>query len=185
MKIKGVVLRAREEFVKDHFGEDAWLKVIEALPDSDKSMIGDMLLTARWYPFALGERLDQAIVETLGDGSSKIFQDIGAKSAERNLTREHRTFLTPGDPHAFLKKAGIIYKFYYDTGYREYEETGPTSGVLTTYEAETFSVPDCLTVVGWYREALKMCGATDVRIVEEECRARGGSCCRYRVEWKI
>ncbi|HER43145.1 MAG TPA: TIGR02265 family protein, partial [Candidatus Eisenbacteria bacterium] len=113
------------------------------------------------------------------------FQDIGAKSAERNLTREHKTFLTPGDPQAFLKKAGIIYNFYYDKGYREYEETGPTSGVLTTHEAETHSVPDCMTVIGWYREALKMCGAKEIRIVEEECRAKGGSCCRYRVEWKM
>ncbi len=184
MKIKGVVLRAREEFVKDHFGDEAWQKILETLPASDREAIGDMLLAARWYAFGIGERLDKAIVDTLG-GGSRIFQDIGAKSAACNLTKEHRTFLTPGDPHAFLKKAGIIYKFYYGKGYREYEETGPTSGILTTYEAETFSVPDCLTVIGWYREALKMCGAKEIRIVEEECRATGGSCCRYRVEWRI
>jgi len=185
MKIKGVVLRAREEFVREHFGDDAWRRIVDTLPDSDRELIGNMVLAARWYPFGIGERLDRAIVDTLGGGSSRIFQDIGAKSAERNLTREHKTFLTPGDPQAFLKKAGIIYNFYYDKGYREYEETGPTSGVLTTHEAETHSVPDCMTVIGWYREALKMCGAKEIRIVEEECRAKGGSCCRYRVEWKM
>ena len=185
MKIKGVVLRARAEFIKDHFGDDAWQRVLDALPAEDKKSMQNMLLAARWYPFEIGERIDKVIVDTLGNGKSHIFEEIGAKSAEQNLTMEHRTFLTPGKPQAFLKKAGIIYNFYYDTGYREYEETGPTSGVLTTYEAETHSVADCLTVIGWYREALKMCGATDVRIVEEECRAKGGSYCRYRVEWKI
>jgi len=56
-------------------------------------------------------------------------------------------------------------------------------GVLTTYEAETFSAPDCLTVVGWYRRALELCGAGSVRVVEEECRAKGGTVCRYRVSW--
>jgi predicted hydrocarbon binding protein len=55
--------------------------------------------------------------------------------------------------------------------------------VLTTRDAETFSVPDCLTVVGWHRRALEMCGAKQVRIVEEECRARGGTACRYRISW--
>jgi uncharacterized protein (TIGR02265 family) len=185
MRIKGVVLHARMDFVREHFGDDAWNKVLGALPAEDSESLQDMLLTARWYPFKLGERLDRAIVDALGDGSNRIFEEIGAKSAQRNLTREHKTFLTPGDPQAFMKKSGLIYKFYYDRGYREYEETGPTSGVLTTFEAETYSISDCLTVVGWYREALKMCGAKEVRIFEEECRAKGGTCCRYRLEWTV
>jgi hypothetical protein len=84
-----------------------------------------------------------------------------------------------------MRKADMIYKFYYDTGRREYEETGKNSGVLTTYDAETYSAPDCLTVIGWYKEALKMCGARNVKVVEEECRARGGSCCRYCFSWEI
>jgi hypothetical protein len=62
-------------------------------------------------------------------------------------------------------------------------KTGAKEAVLTTHDAETFSAPDCLTVIGWYRKALEMCGATTVRIVEEECRARGGAVCRYRVSW--
>ena len=56
--------------------------------------------------------------------------------------------------------------------------------MLTTRDAETFSKPDCLTVVGWYRRALEMCGAKNVRVLEEECRARGGAVCRYRVSWQ-
>jgi hypothetical protein len=55
--------------------------------------------------------------------------------------------------------------------------------VLTTYDAETFSAHDCQTVIGWYERALEMCGARDVRIVEEECRATGGATCRYSVSW--
>jgi hypothetical protein len=55
---------------------------------------------------------------------------------------------------------------------------------MTTYEAETFSVPDCLTVAGWYRRALDLCGAQGVSIVEDECRAKGGEVCRYRIAWK-
>jgi hypothetical protein len=60
---------------------------------------------------------------------------------------------------------------------------GPAEGVLTTGDAETFSAPDCLTVIGWYSKALEMCGVPGARIIEEECRARGGAVCRYRVRW--
>jgi len=34
-------------------------------------------------------------------------------------------------------------------------------------------VLDCLAVIGWYKEALKMHGAKNVVIVEERCRATG------------
>lgn len=73
--------------------------------------------------------------------------------------------------------------FYYDKGRREHEAVGANEALLTTYDAETFSAPDCLTVVGWHRRALEMCGATQVKVVEEQCRAQGGEVCRYRLTW--
>ncbi len=185
MEIKGLIFHSRKEFVLEHFGEEAWTRVVGSLPGEDQEILGDIILTAKWYPFEVGRRLDKAIVDVLGGGESSIFKQIGVTSAKRSLTRVHRTFVTPGDPQAFMKKSGIIYKFYYDTGHREYRETGPDSGVLTTYDAETFSEPDCLTVIGWYEEALRMCGARNVSGVEEECRAKGGKVCRYRFQWEI
>ena len=108
----------------------------------------------------------------------------GEASAEKNLSTVHAGYLTQGDGHAFLSKSPSIYSLYYETGRREYEPAGPHEGVLTTHVAETFSAPDCLTVVGWYRKALEMCGLKGVQVREEECRAKGGSVCRYRVRWE-
>jgi hypothetical protein len=88
----------------------------------------------------------------------------------------HRGFLVPGDPQAFLAKTPLIYSYYYDQGRRDYQRTGDEEAVLTTRDAETFSAPDCLTVVGWYRRALEMSGARSPKVVEEECRARGARC---------
>ena len=53
---------------------------------------------------------------------------------------------------------------------------GEAEALLTTHDAETFSAPDCATVVGWYRKALEMVGVESPRVVEEECRARAGRC---------
>jgi hypothetical protein len=39
MKIKGTVISARRDFVKEHFGEDGWMKVISALPAEDQAKI--------------------------------------------------------------------------------------------------------------------------------------------------
>ena len=182
-QIKGAILKSRLGFVEQHWGRDGLERVLAALPEDDRQTL-QMVLTVKWYPFEIGERLDAAIVQVLGGGETDVFEQLGAASADVNLGGVHKGFLTPGRPHLFLGKAPQIYGFYYETGRRTYEPTGDHSGAITTYDAETFSVPDCLTVVGWYRRALELCGARDVAIEEDECRARGGEVCRYRIEWK-
>lgn len=182
-QVKGAVLKSRLGFVEQHFGPDGVRRVLESLTPEDRGSL-ELLFTSNWYPFELGTRLDDAIVRVLGGGRPELFERLGAASAQRNLGSIHSSYLTPGDPQAFLANAPAIYAAYYETGRREYRATGPKSGVLTTHGAEAYSAADCLTVIGWYRQALEMCGATGVKVVEEECRARGGSVCRYRVSWQ-
>jgi hypothetical protein len=52
--------------------------------------------------------------------------------------------------------------FYYDQGHRDCERVGDHEAVLTTHEAETFSAPDCATVVGGYR-GLSRCAGPPTR----------------------
>ncbi len=181
-QVKGSVLKSRLAFVEEHGGAEAAERVRAALPEEDRNAL-DALVGVGWYSFELGKRLDDAIVSELGGGRPEFFERLGEVSAEKNLGGPHKSFLSQGEPHRFLARAPQIYNAYYETGRREYEQTGETEGVLTTHDAETFSAPDCLTVVGWYRKALEMCGCTDVSVTEEECRAAGGAVCRYRVSW--
>ncbi len=180
--IKGAVLKSRLAFVEEHFGRAGLQRVVESLGPEDQRPLR-IVFTSNWYPFELGTHLDEAIVRVLGGGRPEFFERLGEASAEKNLGSLHEGYLTPNNPQAFLAKASAIYQMYYEGGRREYRPTGERSGVLTTQDAETFSGPDCLTVIGWHRKALEMCGAHDVRIVEEECRARGGTVCRYRFSW--
>lgn len=181
-QIKGSVLKTRMAFVEEHSGKDGVQRVLDALSADDRKSLG-MILTVQWYPFALGKRLDDAIVQVIGAGKSAFFERLGEASAEKNLATIHKGFLTQGDAHAFLEKAPAIYRLYYETGRREYARTGEREGVLTTHDAETFSVPDCMTVTAWHRRALELCGVKNPRVVEDECRANGGAVCRYRVSW--
>jgi uncharacterized protein (TIGR02265 family) len=182
VKVKGSVLKSRIAFVEEHAHAEGLERVLARLSGEDRAALTGVLASA-WYPFDLGRRLDEAIVRELGGGRPDYFEQLGAASAERNLSGVHKDFLVPGNPQAFLARAAMIYSFYYDQGRREYEATGPREGVLTTYDAETFSAADCQTVVGWYRKALEMCGAGSVEVHEDECRSRGGAVCRYRVSW--
>ncbi|MEJ2628717.1 MAG: hypothetical protein P8078_09195 [bacterium] len=185
MEIRGTVFNSRKAFVQENFGEQGWEKVCNSLSEEDQHFFKNILISLGWYPFDIAERLDKAIVDVLGEGKSNIFKEIDAKSARKNLSEAHQIFLKPNDPQTFMAQANTIYSFYYNKGYREYKPTGENSGIMTTYNAETFSVTDCLTVIGWYEEALKMCSAKEVKIMEEECRAKGADVCRYNISWKM
>jgi uncharacterized protein (TIGR02265 family) len=181
-QVKGAVLKSRLLFLEEHFGKEGVSKVLDSLSAEDRAVFR-LILPVVWYPFALGERLDDAIVRVLARGDTSFFERLGEASAERNLGTVHRGFLRPGHPHEFLEKSPSIYRTYYEVGRREYTKTGATSGVFTTYDAEIFSAPDCLTIVGWHRKALEMCGVSGVRVRETECRAKGGKVCRYEISW--
>ncbi len=171
--IKGAVLKSRLAFVEEHSGKEGVKRVLETLPPDDQRTLR-MLFTSNWYPFALGKALDDAIVKIVGAGRPEFFERLGAASAEKNLSGIHSGYLTKGDAHGFLAKAPSIYAMYYETGRREYQQTGPRQGQIITFDAETFSAPDCLTVVGWHRKALEMCGVRGAKVTEEECRAKVG-----------
>lgn len=185
MKIKGLMLQSRREYVEENFGAGAWDRVLKALPDPDREALQGVIFAAQWYPFAIGERVDRAIVEALGGGKNAVFEELGRKSAQRSLSKEYQSFLSPGKPQSLMRMAPVIHRRFYDSGRCEYEETGPNSGVMTIYESATYSLPDCLTAIGFIKQGLKMCGANDVQGLETECRARGGKVCRYRFEWSM
>lgn len=185
MQIKGNVIKSRIHFVKENFGEEGWKKVLQSLPESDRKILDGILTPIGWYPFEIGKRLDEHIIQVLGQGKSDFFEEIGRASARENLGGVHKDFIRPGDPMEFMNQTPVIYRFYYNVGRREWEATGPADGIITTFDADTFSSADCLTVIGWYKEALEMCGARDVVIEEESCRAAGDDVCRYRVKWSM
>jgi hypothetical protein len=66
-QIKGSVIKSRLAFVEEHFGRAGLERLIESLPPADRQTLA-MVLPVKWYPFALGERVDDAIVRVLAAG---------------------------------------------------------------------------------------------------------------------
>ena len=181
MQVKGGALLSRLSFVREQRGEEAVQRVLARLPEIDRKTCAQ-ILTGGWYPFELNERLDGAVAAEMGMGDN-VFLMMGEKSALQNLGGPHRAMLSPGDPHGLLRRAPQIYQMYYDVGRRTYESAGEKKAILKTYDAPALSKNDCLTVVGWHRKAIEMCGGKEARVIETKCRAKGAAFCEYVCEW--
>jgi uncharacterized protein (TIGR02265 family) len=181
IRVKGGSLLSRFAFVREHGGEEAVARVLARLPEADRTACAG-ILTGGWYPFELNEHLDAAVAAEMGMGD-EVFLLMGEKSAVQNLTGPHKSMVSADDPHGLLRRAPQVYQMYYDTGRREYESMGEKKAVLRTWDAETCSLHDCLTVVGWHRKAIEMCGGRNAKVTETKCRARGATHCEYVCEW--
>jgi uncharacterized protein (TIGR02265 family) len=181
LKVKGGALLSRFAFVREHHGEEGVQRVLARLSESDRAACAQ-LLTGGWYPFELNERVDAAIAADMGLGD-EVFLMMGEKSAVQNLSGPHRAMLSAGDPHGLLRRTPQVYQMYYDTGRRTYESAGEKKAILRTYDAETLSRHDCLTVAGWHRKAIEMCGGRNPRVTETACRTKGAQYCEYVCEW--
>jgi len=181
VNVKGGALLSRLAFVREHRGEEGVQKVLQRLSEEDRNACAH-LLTGGWYPIELNEKLDQAVAAEMGMGES-VFLMMGEKSAIQNLAGAHKALLSPGNPHVLLRRTPQIYQMYYDSGRRTYEQAGEKKAILRTYEAPVFSRQDCLTVAGWHRKAIELCGGAQVRVTETQCRAKGAEHCEYVCEW--
>jgi uncharacterized protein (TIGR02265 family) len=181
--IKGSVLRARLMFVEQRLGQAGLTRIISRLPREDREILQGILLPAAWYPFETEERLDQAIAAELG-GKDEIYKELGAASAELNLSASQKVYVRERDPHGLLKSAASIYRLYYASGQRTYERVSDTKAILRTTGSDTYSRQDCLTIVGWHERAIAMCGGKNPKVRETKCRARGDDVCEYVCEWE-
>ena len=176
------MLKARLAYVEQRLGPGGVPRILLRLPAEDRAILEGILLPSGWYSFRTGERLAEAIVHELGEGD-RVYKELGAKSAEANLSASQRLYVRAHDPHGLLKAAASIYRLYYATGQRIYERHADKKAVLRTTGAEAYSREDCLTIVGWHERAIEMCGGKNARVRETRCRAKGDPCCEYFCEW--
>ena len=184
-RIKGSVLITRLNMLRQHGGQNRLDEVLKRLPEADRLALRGMILPIAWYPLEMNLRLDAAIADVLSpEDRARALKDMGRASAEDNLKGAHHVFLRAGEPHFLLSQAAQIYRFYYSVGHRTYEKSGPRTAVIRTFDAETVTEADCLTIIGWHEKAVEMSGGKNVHIAHAQCRAGGAPHCEYTISWE-
>ena len=90
-RTKGIVIKSRLRFVRETFGDDALERILGTLSAADRDVLNGILLPSGWYPKDVNARLDEAIIEVMGDESpvqlaDHIRSDL-AKCPELELAR--------------------------------------------------------------------------------------------------
>lgn len=183
--VKGSTLRTRRTFVLRHHGEEAWRRVLGALPAEMAAECDSLLVASRWYPFALRNALEAAIVRVCAAGDEKICVDMGAFSASENLSTLYRQFRAGGDePGPFYRRFAQLYPALYDFGRMGVVESAEENVVRIVHDFDGNATrTNCLGTIGFFRGAGQAAGIPGVVVEERGCQVRGDTSCVLLVRW--
>jgi hypothetical protein len=155
-----MVLRARHLFLQQR-GEEAVERVLSRVQPEVRALLEEGVLETRWYPGEYFYDLIETADEVLGEGDLALVEEMGAFSAQINLTGPLRTTLFKfGNPKWGLKFAPRGWSAMFD------------QGEMVTVDATSSSAELCLRGVpgglrpsivagskGWLLKAVELFGA--------------------------
>jgi hypothetical protein len=177
-RVKGVMVRAHIDWVRDHRDRAEVIEFFEVIPRSMRTV-----LAASWYAFADVIELDRVIMDRFGHGEPAFLQELGAYSARQSLTGVYRFFQRSG-VHEFFRRSALLHGQYQDFGTAAYDERGETAGRMLHGRYTSFSPLYCASAIGFYRECIRLHGGLSVEVREPECQCRGDAACTFDMTWE-
>jgi predicted hydrocarbon binding protein len=178
--VKGAMVRAHLQFVRDHLGETALARSLDALPAPISAEM-HAILPSTWCAFESLILLDRAIVRIAGRNEQELMRELGRYSAQINLSTIYRAF-NRDDIHEFFRLSATLHRQFQDFGTCEYEQAGDSRGRISIRKAVCFSPAYCSSELGYLEQVIATHGGT-ARVVETVCQCSGDDHCTFELRW--
>jgi predicted hydrocarbon binding protein len=176
-----MILNARD-FVLAREGEAGWRRVLEALPSTDRDAFAAMV-SVDWYDMGVNDRVNRAIVDTLGGGGAEVIEALGRYSAQQDLKTIHRVFLRMANPAFTLERTAEFWRRYQDSGEWTIVREAPNRVRATLAGWGSLDEVTCVRLCAYTRRLFELVGAKDVFLDRTACRLRGDDACVFVGGW--
>ena len=182
-KVKGTAVQSSLRYVRERFGEDALVRVIEALPDGDRNVLGHGVLASSWYTTEALLRFMQEAERQLRAQEPDVVRRMGRASCDYGLSGVYKIFFKVGSPEFIISRAARVFSSYYDTGELRMAESGHGRAVAELVGFEGGAPQFCERIFGWMQRTLELAGAKNLRSAHSACVHRGDPVCRFEGTW--
>lgn len=181
-QIRGQLLIARVEYLREAFGAPALAKVLATLAEHDAEQVREANRD-RFYAFGLLNRLDEAIARELAPGDPEIFERMGVASA-RHRTEwlgEHAALFSV---HGFFSRVAEEHHRFHTFGKAEYRRLGFHEGELRFSEYPEAYRSFCGASRGYFRGVLQLLTGNPGSVAENACQCEQDPACVFRLRWQ-
>ncbi|PYQ31103.1 MAG: hypothetical protein DMF56_04150 [Acidobacteria bacterium] len=180
-RVKGAMVRAHLQFVRDRIGEAALERTLAAIPESVAAEVNGILVSS-WCKFESLVVLDQTIARVSGREPHMVMRELGRHSAQINLSTLYRAFHRD-DIHEFFRHSATLHRQFQDFGDCVYEQLGPASGRMSIRGAKCFSPTYCSSEAGYLEEVIATHGGTSAHVSESACQCANDDHCVFELRW--
>jgi len=181
-RVKGAMVRAHLQFVRDRLGEPALAATLKALPAAAAAEIQG-LLASSWCTFESLVLLDRSIARVAGRDEQELMRELGRHSAQINLSTIYRAFHRD-DIHEFFRNSATLHRQFQDFGDCEYEHVGGTHCRISVRNAVCYSPVYCSSEAGYLEQVIAAHGGAGARVTESACQCANDDRCTFELRWQ-
>jgi hypothetical protein len=185
-EIKGVLLGAWMNFLKNRYGAEAVASAMSSLDSSEQARLSAPFLPSSWYPYDTLHTLRKLTRPLATAADRNLSAEIGAFMAEHAFTGVYHSLLEH-DPVKQVQKFVWIGEFFFnDARILETEITGESS-CLVRYQYQAGATPTnaiCSSLCAFWSRTLELSGAFKIKSSHPKCVANQDSCCEFTFKWE-
>jgi hypothetical protein len=184
VEIKGSVVNDAVKAVKAGFGEEAFKKIFSLLGEDTKKLFErSIILPSEWCPLdAFTDFLDKDIKVT-ANGNEKELIARSEALIEKQLRGIYKLFAEFGSAAFVLKRVTVINQAYFRGVSSEVKMSDSNKAVLKYMGFEKQHKLIGLSIIGFYRKALELAGATNVAVEYTTPIEANKGYCEFTITW--
>jgi hypothetical protein len=185
-EIKGVLINAWMDFLKNRYSEQAVSQAINTLDVEDRLLLSSPFLPSSWYSYGTLHALRRLTRPLATPADRDMSVEIGRFMAEYVFTGVYRSLLAK-DPVKQVEKFSWIGDFFFHEARKLDTEIVNGSSCLVRYRYETGASPTraiCESLTGFWSRTLELAGAANIKSAHPRCVTSGGNCCEFAFEWR-
>ena len=180
--VKGTLINAWRNFLKERYGDDKVAGGIQALETADRNHLQAPILDSSWYPMELQEAMGRLTKAIAPSSDKDMATDLGRYTADYVHTKVYRTLLSGKSKKALDWFDDVLYQ---DLRKCVSETTGPTSSVTRYYYLHGKpSRGQCRTISGYLVRQQELQDGKAVKCVHKKCMNNGNDCCEFLLQWE-
>ncbi len=181
-RVKGAMVRAHLQFVRDRLGEPALALLLKNLPAAVAADVQG-ILPSTWCAFESLVTLDRMIARVAGRDERELMRELGRYSAKINLSTIYRAFHRD-DIQEFFRNSATLHRQFQDFGDCEYERVADGHARISVRNAVCFSPAYCSSEAGYLEQVIATHGGTSASVTESACQCANDDRCTFELRWQ-
>ena len=164
VQIKGSAIKETINQIKTRSGEDAFQKILGLLDEETRKICEGEIFASTWYSLDLFTRFLEIEIRVLADGNEEMVTRGSEAVIERQLRGIYKAFVKLGSPEFVIKRIAAVHATYFQGVPIDVQLQGHGKALIKYTGFEKQHRIMGFAIIGFFRKALEISGAKDVKI---------------------